>query len=82
MKVLLSLLVLAAIAFAVAWFGYGIHPKALIDRVTSAAGSSMSDMSSTGEKFRRTATDRLNEAEDVYHGKTEADDPFAYYNAR
>jgi len=77
MKILMYLIVAVAIGMAIAWFGFGIHPQSLWQRIPA-----FSDMADTAGKFGKTAGNRFDEARDVYNGKIEADDPFAYPNAR
>lgn len=80
MKALFYLILIIGVGIAVAWFGFGIHPQALWNKMFNANGS-LADMTATATKFRNVAGERFSEAQDVYEGKTEVDDPFAYPNA-
>lgn len=78
MKVLVYLAVLVAIGFGVAWFAFGMHPKVVVDKMMGATVNSQksSDVMGAANRLKAVGQERFGEAQDVYDGKIEKDDPF------
>ena len=84
MKALFYLVALIGIGLAISYFGFGMHPQQVWNRILSSTGTTQNanDVSSSANRLRAVAGERFGEAQDVYHGKTERDDPYAYPTAR
>lgn len=81
MKALISLIGLIALGLAIAWFGFGIHPQVVYNRLVGSMVSGTSEqageISNTSSRLKEVAGQHLGEAQDVYNGKIDRDDPFA-----
>lgn len=86
MKALLYLIGLIAVGLAIAWFGFGMHPRTVWYKITSSISATSSEqssnLSSTASRMKEVASDRFGEAQDKYNGNIEVDDPYAYPTAR